>query len=104
MAKYSPLEGWLVLGPHRFDDLDRFAKLADTHRSLGELVAVGEVLVLLPTGADGEFEAPAGDDVDRRGDLGHVRTGAGSCYRCTSGRAGLRSVDAAKAAMSVHAS
>ena len=65
-------EGGFILGPQAPHDLDCLRQHADPNRWLGELVAVPDVLVLIPAGADPHLDPPAGDRVDRSRNFGQV--------------------------------
>ena len=58
-----------VLGPQPPDDGERLVEHLDTCCGAGELDPVAAVLVLVPPGADAEFEPTAGHVVDRHGHL-----------------------------------
>ncbi len=64
------LEGRAILRPHAVDDLDRLAEHTHPLRHVGEAVAVGPPLVLVPAGADAGVEAAVAGDVHGGGDLG----------------------------------
>src|SRR5918997_1531154 len=67
------VEDYAVLGPHAVDDLAGLLEGAHPYRDLGEAVAVGAPLVLVPAGAEAEEEPAVAHHVDRRGDLGEER-------------------------------
>src|SRR3712207_8244037 len=67
------VEDYAVLGPHAVDDLAGLLEGAHPYRDLGEAVAVGAPLVLVPAGAEPEEEPAVAHHVDRRGDLGEER-------------------------------
>src|SRR5215210_2493152 len=67
------LEDRLVLGPHAVNYLASLPEHPHPHRYLGEAVAVGAPLVLVPAGAEPEEEPPIAHHVDRRGHLGQER-------------------------------
>jgi hypothetical protein len=57
------VERGLVLRPEREDDLHRLTELAQTGRRVGERVAVGGVVGLVPARADAEGEAAVSQHV-----------------------------------------
>src|SRR3712207_3736596 len=63
----------VVLGPHAVDYLAGLAEHSHPHGDLGEAVAVGAPLVLVPAGAEAEEEAPVAHHVHGGGDLGQER-------------------------------
>src|SRR3712207_3932749 len=67
------VEDDVVLGPHAVDDLAGLAEHSHPLGDLGEAVAVGTPLVLVPAGAETEEEAAVAHRVHRRGDLGQER-------------------------------
>ena len=68
--KYVPLERRVLLGPHQPADLDDLFELSRAARGgRREVVAVGQVFVLPPAGADAEHEASAGKHLERGGHL-----------------------------------
>ena len=89
--------------PGLVHDLDALAQHPEAVRDVGEAVAVGAPLVLVPAAADAHLGAAAGDEVDGRGDLGEVgRVAVAMHVHIWPSR--MRAVDAANAAISVHAS
>src|SRR5256885_16677082 len=56
----------LVLGPHRLDHLEGLAQHPKALRSVGVLIAVGVVLVVVPTRADAEDQPSVAHHVYRR--------------------------------------
>src|SRR6202521_1192813 len=60
----AAVELGVVLRPHRLDDLQRFAQHSQPLRRLRVFIPVGLVLVLIPTGAYPEDQAPMAHDVD----------------------------------------
>ena len=58
--------------PGLLHDLHALVQRPQPLRGRREAVAVGPPFVLVPAGADAHLDPAAGDDVDRRGDLGQV--------------------------------
>src|SRR6266852_1736700 len=59
----------LFLGPHRQNDLDRFAQLVQTLRSWRIVVAIGPILGLKATRPDPKGESSMREDIDGRSHL-----------------------------------
>src|SRR5690606_24152860 len=65
-------KGRLAGLPRLLHDLHALGQRRDARPDVGEAVAVGTPLVLVPARADAHLDAPARDVVDRRGDLREV--------------------------------
>lgn len=63
----------MTVRPEPAHDLDPSSSIWRRMLALGEAVSVRTPLVLVPSGADAHLDAAAGDDVDRGGNLGHIR-------------------------------
>ena len=63
------LERGIGLFPHGMEHLQGFTQHAQPLRTIGEGVAVGLILLLVPAGADAEVEASVAQHVDGRGHL-----------------------------------
>ena len=59
-----------LLGKHEPNDLYGFLKHVEPGTDVGKRVAIGGCFPDVPAGAEPEFEAAAGDMVERRGGLG----------------------------------
>ena len=64
------LDRYPLAGPERFDHIQRFFQLLETTPWAGEVVVVGEIFILLPTGADPEDQLAPREELQGRG---HVR-------------------------------
>ena len=69
----GPGEGRAVLGEHRPDDRQRLVEAVHPLADRRELVAVADVLLLVPGRPEPEDRPTAGDDVERRRRLGQER-------------------------------
>jgi hypothetical protein len=92
-----------AVAPGLNHDLDPLGEHGEPVAGRREAVAVGVPLVLVPAGADAHLGPPAGDDVDRRGDLREVG-GLRYPMHVHIWPRRTRDVVAANAAIRVHAS
>ena len=66
----------LLLGPHRQNNLDRFAQLPQACWSIRILVAIGAILVLVPASPDAKVQTPMTQHVHRTRHLRQQRRSA----------------------------